>query len=137
MTDKLRDAVFTVLEGFTLPVDVRKILETAYYDKHIDAGYDNCNEQGMLNPGEEPASIPFGTVQAFQNGMTVKALKAVVKDWPERDRFGGDREVWIEVDGLGSNQVTALWPLNAEYTAGVGRNTLMSSADVLLEAKTK
>jgi len=27
----LRDAVFTVLEGFTLPHDVRKILETAYY----------------------------------------------------------------------------------------------------------
>ena len=27
----LRAAVFTVLEGFTLPHDVRKILETAYY----------------------------------------------------------------------------------------------------------
>jgi hypothetical protein len=29
--DSLRDAVFTVLEGFTLPQDVRKILEAAYY----------------------------------------------------------------------------------------------------------
>ncbi len=28
----LRDAVFTVIEGFTLPNDVRKILETAYYN---------------------------------------------------------------------------------------------------------
>jgi len=27
----LRDAVFTVLEGFTIPHDVRKILESAYY----------------------------------------------------------------------------------------------------------
>ena len=27
----LRDAVFAVLEGFTIPHDVRKILETAYY----------------------------------------------------------------------------------------------------------
>jgi len=30
MTD-LRTAVFTVLEGWTLPLDARKILETAYY----------------------------------------------------------------------------------------------------------
>jgi hypothetical protein len=29
--ESLRDAVFTVLEGFTLPHDVRKILEAAYY----------------------------------------------------------------------------------------------------------
>ncbi|CAB4125572.1 hypothetical protein UFOVP58_172 [uncultured Caudovirales phage] len=30
--DNLRLSVFTVLEGWTLPHDVRKILETAYYD---------------------------------------------------------------------------------------------------------
>jgi len=30
-TQSLKDAVFTVLEGFTLPHDVRKILEAAYY----------------------------------------------------------------------------------------------------------
>ena len=29
--ESLRDAVFTVLEGFTLPHDVRKMLEAAYY----------------------------------------------------------------------------------------------------------
>jgi hypothetical protein len=29
--ESLRDAVFTVLEGFTLPQDARKILEAAYY----------------------------------------------------------------------------------------------------------
>jgi hypothetical protein len=31
VAQSLKDAVFTVLEGFTLPHDVRKILETAYY----------------------------------------------------------------------------------------------------------
>jgi hypothetical protein len=31
MNQSLEEAVFTVLEGFTLPHDVRKILETAYY----------------------------------------------------------------------------------------------------------
>jgi hypothetical protein len=30
---KLRKGVFTVLEGFTLPHDVRKILEAAYYEE--------------------------------------------------------------------------------------------------------
>ena len=30
----LQAAVFTVLEGWTLPHDVRKILENAYYGKH-------------------------------------------------------------------------------------------------------
>lgn len=31
MTQSLKEAVFLVLEGFTLPHDARKILETAYY----------------------------------------------------------------------------------------------------------
>jgi hypothetical protein len=31
VAQSLKDAVFTVLEGFTLPHDVRKILEAAYY----------------------------------------------------------------------------------------------------------
>ena len=32
MSQTLKDAVFTVLEGFTLPHEVRKILEKAYYN---------------------------------------------------------------------------------------------------------
>jgi hypothetical protein len=35
MTDTLSKAVFTVLEGFTLPHDARKILETAYYAQPV------------------------------------------------------------------------------------------------------
>jgi hypothetical protein len=31
MAQSLKDAVFTVIEGFNIPPDVRKILETAYY----------------------------------------------------------------------------------------------------------
>ncbi len=31
VAQSLKDAVFTVLEGFTLPHDVRKILEASYY----------------------------------------------------------------------------------------------------------
>lgn len=36
MTDRLRDAVYQVLEGFTLPDPVRKILEAAYYSEYVD-----------------------------------------------------------------------------------------------------
>jgi hypothetical protein len=113
MTDKLRDAVYTVLEGFTLPHDVRKILETAYY-------------------GSSPESS-LAIMHQFPNGMTVRELKEVVKSWPETDEFGDDREVWMEVDDEGSNQVKSIMPLNAQY----GDNLTITSADILFEAKTK
>lgn len=52
-------------------------------------------------------------VKYFPNGLTVRELKEMIKDWPEEDEFGNESEVWIETsDGL-SNLVTSVWPLNS------------------------
>jgi len=53
----LRDAVFAVLEGFTLPHDVRKILEAAYY-------------AAPLQPAQEPQTCKGRKCQASnENGF--------------------------------------------------------------------
>lgn len=35
-------------------------------------------------------------IYPFENGMTVKELKALIKDWPELDRDDEPTQVWIE-----------------------------------------
>lgn len=48
----------------------------------------------------------------FKNGLTVKELKEIIKDWPEERDDGDPCEVWIG-DGFGlSNQVHLVSPLN-------------------------
>lgn len=41
----------------------------------------------------------------FRNGMTVRALKDLVRDWPETDDRGDPTEVWIGTRDNLSNQV--------------------------------
>jgi hypothetical protein len=48
----------------------------------------------------------------FPNGLTVKELKELIKDWPETDNIGDPTEVWVEHNGF-SNQVKSVSPLNA------------------------
>lgn len=113
MTQTLREAVGTVLEGFTLPHDVRKILETAYFGTVTETSFDVMTD--------------------YPNGMTVRDLKAIVNALPDTNEHGENHEVWIAVDDDGSNQVKSVWPLNARYANG----DKMTSADILLEARTK
>jgi len=48
----------------------------------------------------------------FKNGMTVRELKALVADLPEKDDSGEDYEVWMMTgDGL-TSEVTSVSPLN-------------------------
>lgn len=62
----------------------------------------------------------------FENGLTVRELKEIVKDWPEEDVLGNPCEVWIG-DGQGlSNQVREVSPLN------FGRSNGNKLADLIL-----
>jgi hypothetical protein len=49
-----------------------------------------------------------------KTGITIKELKELVKELPEKDGNGDDYEVWVENtgdDGL-SNVVKTIWKLN-------------------------
>lgn len=49
----------------------------------------------------------------YSNGLTVKELKDIVKDWPECNEYGDPCEVWIGDSTTGfSNQVKEVIPLN-------------------------
>jgi len=54
----------------------------------------------------------------FPNGLTVKQLKEIIKNWSENRPCGEETEVWIEKDGL-SNQVFSISPLNKRQDAGL------------------
>ncbi len=48
----------------------------------------------------------------FENGLTVKELKELIKCWPDLDEDGEDTEVWIS-NGCGeSNICYGICPLN-------------------------
>lgn len=66
----------------------------------------------------------------FNNGMTVKDLKDVIREWPEIDEHGNPCEVWIGSSDGHSNQAWSLWPLNKREGSG------KVWADLLLEAST-
>ncbi len=54
----------------------------------------------------------MNVVQHFHNGLTVRELKALIKDWPEEDIFGNESEVWIETEEGVSNIVKSVYPFN-------------------------
>lgn len=53
-----------------------------------------------------------------ENGFTVKQLKAIVKDWPEKDLNGEPTEVWIENGDFRSSPCFSIWPLNKREMTG-------------------
>ncbi len=70
-----------------------------------------------------------GITADCSNGMTVKQLKDMVRDWPEQNDAGEDNEVWVGSIGKGfTNQVVSICPLNLRYNEN-GNPT----ADILLE----
>lgn len=52
----------------------------------------------------KPVEIP--------NGLTVKQLKGIIKDWPETNDMGEPCEVWMETGRGLSSPVSTVWPLN-------------------------
>jgi len=51
-------------------------------------------------------------MREFANGMTVRELKEMIKDWPETNQYGEDCGVWIETGRNLSTPVTTAGPLN-------------------------
>ena len=63
------------------------------------------------------------------NGITVKQLKLLLRDWPEVNEYTGeDCEVWIETEENLSSPATEAMPLNKRVDDGV------LSADLILKA---
>lgn len=48
----------------------------------------------------------------FEQGMTVKELKEIIKKWPETDNEGEDCEVWIKTGRCESSPVVCAGALN-------------------------
>lgn len=86
------------------------------------------NEQNSGQSERSEAEQQQPVVMAeFVNGMTVRQLKEVVKNWPEINEYTGDEcEVWIGTGGT-SNPARYLFPLNRREDDG------KVSADILLE----
>lgn len=67
-------------------------------------------------------------IHSFPNGLTVRELKELIKNWPDTNAYTGEEtEVWIGHDGV-SNWVKVVCPLNHR------RDDEGESADVLLES---
>lgn len=66
-----------------------------------------------------------GFPKTFKQGLTVKELKELIKDWPEVNSSTGEpTEVWVGVGRNLSSPVTEVWPLNKRE----------SSADLMFES---
>lgn len=54
----------------------------------------------------------------LEHGITVREMKELIKDWPEKDYYGKDTTVWMETgDGL-SSTVKYLFLLNRRKHKG-------------------
>ena len=66
----------------------------------------------------------------FDQGLTVKELKSIIKDWPDTNEDTGEPcEVWITTSENLSNPVKMVYPLNRRKDDAGN-----FSADLLLEA---
>lgn len=48
----------------------------------------------------------------FKNGLTVKELKEIIKDWPDKNRYDEPNEVWIETGRDLTSPITYISRLN-------------------------
>ncbi len=71
-------------------------------------------------------------MKEYKNGMTVRDLKALIKNWLEENFDTGEpTEVWIGTDVGTSNQVTAAFELNARENEDARQRW----SDVILEPR--
>jgi hypothetical protein len=48
----------------------------------------------------------------YPQGLTVKELKEIIKNWPETDKYGEPTTVWVETGWCLSSIVTEISPLH-------------------------
>lgn len=74
------------------------------------------NDQQTTQEPEQDADtsdqVQALVMREFRNGMTVRELKEMVKDWPETNLWGEDCEVWVETGHASSSPVTRAGALN-------------------------
>lgn len=61
------------------------------------------------------------SLNEYKNGMTVKELKDLIKDWPEEDLMGDPTEVWVETGRNLSSPVTIAGMLNHRMDDKTGK----------------
>lgn len=66
----------------------------------------------------------------YRNGMTVKELKELIRDWPEEDWQGDPTGVWIETGRNLSSPVTCAGMLNHRIDDETGKEW----SDFILES---
>jgi hypothetical protein len=66
----------------------------------------------------------------YKNGMTVKELKDLIKDWPEEDLMGDPTEVLVETGRNLSSPVTIAGMLNHRMDDKTGKEW----SDLILES---
>ena len=74
----------------------------------------------------------------FPQGLTVKELKEMIKDWPEVDDLTGQpTEVWVETGWCRSARVMEVWPLNLKQAIKTenGQDDVKESADLVLKPR--
>ena len=63
------------------------------------------------------------------DGITVRELKEIIKDWPEQNPVTGeDCEVWIDAGSGLSNQAKTIMPLNLRHCP----DSSLMAADLLI-----
>jgi hypothetical protein len=70
-------------------------------------------------------------ITQFPQGLTVKQLKEMIKDWPEVDLFGDPCEVWLGSGNGLTNICTRVSSLN--HRSDHDGVHVVESADLLLE----
>ena len=54
----------------------------------------------------------MGKLHTDMNGITVRKLKGLIKDWPEEDQYGDETEVWLSTGAYTSSPLVEVCPLN-------------------------
>jgi len=75
-------------------------------------------------------------ITSFRNGLTVRELKELIKDWPEEDVYGNPCEVWMATGKGLSCMVVEVTPLNYRKIDGfVWSDILFCVDDSIWESK--
>ena len=68
-------------------------------------------------------------ITSFRNGLTVRELKELIKDWPEENMYGEPCEVWMDVGSGMTCMVVEVCPLNYREQDGVVWSDVLFSVD--------
>ncbi len=68
--------------------------------------------EDKLKAESEASSVERLVMREFSTVLTVRELKELIKDWPEKNKYNEDCEVWVETGKGLSSPVVLISPLN-------------------------